>query len=50
MRDRSPREAVIAAVLLLHRRSVDEIVAKLRLSELEQVIKLVRALSKLLSA
>ena len=32
---------VIAAVLLLHERSVDEIVTKLRPGELEQVIKLV---------
>jgi hypothetical protein len=32
---------VIAAIYLLHERSVDEIVAKLRPSELEQVIKLV---------
>jgi hypothetical protein len=34
-------ETVIAAVLLLHERRVDEIVAKLWPSELEQVIKLV---------
>ena len=34
-------ETVIAANYLLHERSVDEIVAKLRPSELEQVIKLV---------
>jgi hypothetical protein len=34
-------EAVIAAVLLLHERSVDEIVPKLGAAELEQVIKLV---------
>ena len=34
-------EAVIAAVLLLHERSVEEIVAKLSAAELEQVIKLV---------
>ena len=34
-------ETVIAAVLLLHERSVDEIVPKLRPAELEQVIKLV---------
>jgi hypothetical protein len=34
-------EAVIAAVLLLHERSVDDIVAKLTPGELEQVIKLV---------
>jgi hypothetical protein len=34
-------ETVIAAIYLLHERSVDEIVAKLRPSELEQVIKLV---------
>jgi hypothetical protein len=34
-------ETVIAAVLLLHERSVDEIVAKLEPGELEQVIKLV---------
>jgi hypothetical protein len=32
-------ETVIAAIYLLHERSVDEIVAKLRPSELEQVIK-----------
>ncbi len=35
-------ETVIAAVLLLHERTVDEIVAKLAPGELEQVIKLVR--------
>jgi hypothetical protein len=34
-------ETVIAAIYLLHERSVDEIVAKLRPGELEQVIKLV---------
>jgi hypothetical protein len=34
-------ETVIAAVLLLHERSIDEIVPKLRPGELEQVIKLV---------
>ena len=34
-------ETVIAAVLLLHERSVEEIVAKLGAVELEQVIKLV---------
>jgi hypothetical protein len=34
-------ETVIAAVLLLHERTVDEIVAKLAPGELEQVIKLV---------
>jgi hypothetical protein len=34
-------ETVIAAVLLLHEQSVDEIVAKLDAVELEQVIKLV---------
>ena len=34
-------ETVIAAVLLLHERSVDEIVPKLSAAELEQVIKLV---------
>jgi hypothetical protein len=34
-------ETVIAAVLLLHERSVDEIASKLRPDELEQVIKLV---------
>jgi hypothetical protein len=34
-------EDVIAAVLLLHERSVDEIVPKLSAAELEQVIKLV---------
>ncbi len=34
-------EDVISAVLLLHERSVDEIVAKLSAVELEQVIKLV---------
>ena len=34
-------QTVIAAVLLLHERSVDEIVPKLRPAELEQVIKLV---------
>ena len=34
-------ETVIAAIYFLHERSVDEIVAKLRPSELEQVIKLV---------
>jgi hypothetical protein len=34
-------ETVIAAVLLLHQRSVEEIVAKLGAVELEQVIKLV---------
>ena len=34
-------ETVIAAVLLLHERSVDEIVLKLSAAELEQVIKLV---------
>jgi hypothetical protein len=34
-------ETVIAAVLLLHERSVDEIVPKLIATELEQVIKLV---------
>jgi hypothetical protein len=34
-------ETVIAAVLLLHERSVDEIVTKLKPRELEQVIKLV---------
>ena len=34
-------ETVIAAVLLLHERSVDEIVPKLSVAELEQVIKLV---------
>jgi hypothetical protein len=34
-------ETVIAAVLLLHERSVDEIVDKLGAVELEQVIKLV---------
>ena len=34
-------EDVIAAVLLLHQRSVDEIVPKLSAAELEQVIKLV---------
>ena len=34
-------ETVIAAVLLLHERSVDEIVPKLSAAELEQVIELV---------
>jgi hypothetical protein len=34
-------QTVIAAVLLLHERSVDEIASKLRPGELEQVIKLV---------
>ena len=34
-------ETVVAAVLLLHERSVDEIVPKLSVAELEQVIKLV---------
>src|SRR5262249_22576911 len=34
-------ETVIAAVLMLHERSVDEIVPKLTAVELEQVIKLV---------
>jgi hypothetical protein len=34
-------ETVIAAIYLLHERSVDEIVAKLRPSDLDQVIKLV---------
>ena len=34
-------ETVVAAVLLLHERSVDEIVLKLSAPELEQVIKLV---------
>jgi hypothetical protein len=34
-------EAVISAVLLLHERSIDEIVPKLSAGELEQVIKLV---------
>jgi hypothetical protein len=34
-------QTVIAAVLLLHERSLDEIVAKLRPGELEEVIKLV---------
>ena len=34
-------EDVIAAVLLVHKRSVDEIVPELRAAELEQVIKLV---------
>ena len=34
-------ETVIAAVLLLHERSVDEIASKLRPDELEQLIKLV---------
>jgi hypothetical protein len=34
-------ETVIAAVLMLHERSVDEIVPKLSTAELEQVIKLV---------
>ena len=34
-------ETVIAAVLLLHERSVDEIVPELSAAELEQVIKLV---------
>jgi hypothetical protein len=35
-------ETVIAAVLLLHDRSVEEIAPKLSAAELEQVIKLVR--------
>jgi hypothetical protein len=34
-------ETVIAAIYLLHERSVDEIVARLRPGELEQAIKLV---------
>jgi hypothetical protein len=34
-------ETVIAAVLMLHERSVDEIVPKLSAAEIEQVIKLV---------
>ena len=34
-------ETVIAAVLLLHERSVDEIVLKLSAAELEQLIELV---------
>jgi hypothetical protein len=34
-------ETVIAAVLLLHQRSVEQIVAELTAVELEQVIKLV---------
>ena len=34
-------ETVIAAVLLLHERSVEQIVAELSAAELEQVIKLV---------
>jgi hypothetical protein len=42
-------EAVIAAVLLLHERSVEEIVAKLSAAELEQVIKAGRAISTRLS-
>jgi hypothetical protein len=39
-RDRRQRD-VIAAVLLLHERSVEQIVAELSAAELEQVIKLV---------
>jgi len=34
-------ETIIAAVLLLHERSVDEIVPRLSAVELEQVIKLI---------
>jgi hypothetical protein len=39
LRDLTPAQTVIAAVLLLHERSVDEIVPKLSGVELEQVIK-----------
>jgi hypothetical protein len=37
-------EDIIAAVLLLHERSVDEIVPKLRAAEFEQLIKVRRIL------
>ena len=37
----SVSETVIVAVLLLHERTVEEVVSKLSASELEQVIKLV---------